>query len=98
MRGGEPARVQRMVKDRRGPGLGFGIGGFEVGDLVFDGRTDFSAVGSEHSECDFVPDDAPFGMSMQAMVMSAAQQDTVRVAGLTAVLPTFYMVGFAPSG
>ena len=62
------------------------VGWFEVGDLVFEGWADFGVVRAEDAEGDLVPDDLPVGMSMQEMVMPAAQQDAVRVTRFTAVL------------
>ena len=72
--------------------------GFEVEGGLFEGGTHFGAVGSEDAEGGLVPDDLPGRMGMQEMVMAAAQQDTVGVAGLTAVLPMLHVMGFTPSG
>ena len=71
---------------------------FEVEEGVFEGGTDFGAVSPEDAERDLVPDDLPVGMSMQEMVMSRTEQDTVLVTGLTTVFPIFDVVAFTPSG
>ena len=64
---------------------------------MFEGGADFGLVGSEDAEGGLVPDDSPVGMSVQEMVMSTTEEDTVGGAGLTTVLPIFHVVGFAPS-
>ena len=48
------------------------VGGSEVGLLVFEGGTDFGAVGAEHPERGLVPDDLPGGMGVQEVMVSTA--------------------------
>ena len=70
----------------------------EIWNGVFEGGTDFGAVGSEHLEGGLVPHHLPGGMSVQEMVMSGTKEHTIRDAGLTTVLPMFHVMGFTPSG